>query len=128
MDRYFTVEEANALLPVVKPVLLELRAVAERLTLIREELAKVSPAGRLNGQANRIVQLETEAIEVAQEAEALLRRLYGMGVEVKDPATGLIDFRSRRGGQEVYLCWRLGEGTIAWWHHLEDGVRGRRPL
>lgn len=128
MARYFTVEEANALLPVVEPVLVELRAIAERLAVIRDELAKVSPAGRLNGQANRIVQLETEAMGAAQQAEALLRQLYGMGVEVKDPETGLIDFRSHRGGQEIYLCWRLGEGAIAWWHHLEAGVRGRQPL
>jgi hypothetical protein len=128
MARTFTVEEANALLPVVTPLLLELRAIAERLAVIRDELASVSPASRLNGQANRIVQLETEATGAAQQAEALLRRLYGMGVEVKDPGTGLIDFRSYRDGQEVYLCWRLGEGNIAWWHPLEAGVRGRRPL
>jgi len=64
----------------------------------------------------------------APQAEKLLRRLYGRGVEVKDPLTGLIDFRSLRAGQEVYLCWRLGEGGIAWWHTLDGGVQGRRPL
>jgi hypothetical protein len=47
---------------------------------------------------------------------------------VKDPATGLIDFRSLRGGREVYLCWRLGEGEIAWWHELDAGFQGRQPL
>jgi len=51
-----------------------------------------------------------------------------MGVEVKDPSTGLIDFRSLRGDEEVYLCWRLGEGRIAWWHDLDSGFQGRRPL
>lgn len=128
MARQFTVAEANALLPAVIPLLEELRDLAIRLTEIRDELAKVSPASRLNGQATQALRLETEAMAAAPQAEELLRRLYGRGVEVKDPLTGLIDFRSLRAGQEVYLCWRLGEGGIAWWHTLDGGVQGRRPL
>lgn len=128
MARQFTVAEANALLPAVIPLLEELRDLAIRLTEIRDELAKVSPASRLNGQATQALRLETEAMAAAPQAEELLRRLYGMGVEVKDPLTRLIDFRSLRAGQEVYLCWRLGEGGIAWWHTLDGGVQGRRPL
>jgi hypothetical protein len=128
MARRFTVSEANALLPAIIPLLEELRDVAARLIKIRDELASVSPAGRRNGQANRVLQLETEAADAAPRADALLRELYAMGVEVKDPATGLIDFRSLRGGEEVYLCWRLGEGRIAWWHDLDSGFQGRRPI
>jgi hypothetical protein len=128
MARQFTVAEANELLPAVIPLLEDLRDLAARLTKIRDELATVTPAGRRNGQANRVLQLETEAAAAAPRAEALLRQLYVMGVEVKDPSTGLIDFRSLRGGEEIYLCWRLGEGQIAWWHDLESGFQGRRPL
>jgi hypothetical protein len=128
MARQFTVAEANELLPAVIPLLEDLRDLAARLTKIRDELATVTPAGRRNGQANRVLQLETEAAAAAPRAEALLRQLYVMGVEVKDPSTGLIDFRSLRGGKEIYLCWRLGEGQIAWWHDLESGFQGRRPL
>lgn len=128
MARRFTVAEANELLPSIIPVLEELRDLAARLRKIRDELAGVSPAGRRNGQANRVLQLETEAAAAAPRADELLRQLYAMGVEVKDPSTGLIDFRSLRGGEEVYLCWRLGEGRIAWWHDLESGFQGRRPL
>ena len=128
MARQFTVAEANELLPAIIPLLEDLRDLAARLTKIRDELATVTPAGRRNGQANRVLQLETEAAAAAPRAEALLRQLYVMGVEVKDPSTGLIDFRSLRGGKEIYLCWRLGEGQIAWWHDLESGFQGRRPL
>jgi hypothetical protein len=106
----------------------ELREIAERFTEIRDELAAVTPAGRLNGMASRAVQLETEATTATLRAESLLRSLYDLGVEVKDPLTGLIDFRSWRGGQDVYLCWRLGEQQIAWWHDLDSGIRGRRRL
>jgi hypothetical protein len=128
MARQFTVAEANELLPAIIPLLEDLRDLAARLTKIRDELATVTPAGRRNGQANRVLQLETEAAAAAPRAEALLRQLYVMCVEVKDPSTGLIDFRSLRGGEEIYLCWRLGEGQIAWWHDLESGFQGRRPL
>jgi len=66
---------------------------------------------------------------VAREIEALLRELAELGVEVKDMDSGLIDFRTERDGEEVYLCWRLGEGDrIAWWHTLEGGFRSRRPI
>jgi len=94
MPRRFTVEEANALLPTIIPMLEELREIAERFTEIRDELAAVTPAGRLNGMASRAVQLETEATTATLRAESLLRSLYDLGVEVKDPLTGLIDFRS----------------------------------
>lgn len=128
MARRFTVDEANALLPVVIPRLEELRRLAERLTIIQRELAEITPAGARNGQADRLLTLETEAADIAGRAETLLRALLELGVEVKEPLTGLIDFRSLREGREVYLCWRLGEGDIAWWHDLDSGFRGRRPL
>jgi hypothetical protein len=47
---------------------------------------------------------------------------------VKDIDTGLLDFPSLRGGEEVLLCWRLGEDEVAWWHRPEDGFAGRQPL
>lgn len=128
MPRQFTVEEANTLLPELTPLLTDLRDLARRLTEIHDELATISPAGRLNGMARRVLELETEAVRGAAVADGLLRQVAAMGVEVKDPLTGLVDFRSQRGQQEVYLCWRLGEGRIAWWHHLDAGIQGRRPL
>ena len=50
------------------------------------------------------------------------------GAEVKDLDTGLIDFPALRHGETVLLCWQLGEDEIAWWHTVEDGFAGRRPL
>jgi len=100
----------------------------QRLTEIRDELATVTPAGRLNGMASRALQLETEATAAAPRAESLLRRLFELGVEVKDPLTGLIDFRSVRQGQEVYLCWQLGEDDIRFWHGVQEGFAGRKAI
>jgi hypothetical protein len=100
----FTRAEAEALLPRVRPLVEELKR--RKITYD----ARPSPP-------------------LAREIEALLRELAEIGVEVKDMNTGLVDFRTARDGEEVYLCWRLGEGDrIAWWHTLEGGFAARRPL
>ena len=66
---------------------------------------------------------------VAREIEALLREIAELGVEVKDPDRGLIDFRATLRGRDVYLCWELGEGDrIAYWHDLETGFAGRKII
>jgi hypothetical protein len=100
----FTRAEAEALLPRVRPLVEDLKR--------RKATYDVRPSA-----------------PVAQEIEALLREVGELGVEVKEMSTGLIDFRSHRDGEEVYLCWRLGEGDrIGWWHTLEGGFLARRPL
>ena len=66
---------------------------------------------------------------VAHEIEALIRDITQLGVEVKDPDRGLIDFPTTMRGREVYLCWQLGEGDrIAFWHELESGFAGRKII
>jgi hypothetical protein len=60
--------------------------------------------------------------------QARLRELDELGVELKDPRTGLVDFRSERDGQIVYLCWKLDEPSVGWWHTLDSGFAGRRQL
>ena len=73
--------------------------------------------------------------EKRRRAEALveqinvrLARINGWGVELKGIDEGLIDFPSRRDERVVYLCWRLGEDSIAWWHEIDVGFAGRQPL
>jgi len=57
-----------------------------------------------------------------------LDRLFGAGIILRDAETGLIDFPSERDGQEIFLCWRLGEERVGFWHGPESGFTGRRPL
>lgn len=128
MPRYYTVVEANALLPALIPKLEELRDAAQQLAAVQQELARISPAGRRNGQADQALRLEAALRGLTRRADALLREFRQLDVEVKDPLTGLIDFLALRQGRDVYLCWRLGEGQIAWWHDLDAGFRGRQPL
>ena len=66
------------------------------------------------------------------EALAVLRRevegLNAKGIVLRDPESGLVDFPAKREGREVFLCWRLGEDRVAFWHGPESGFAGRRPL
>ena len=64
----------------------------------------------------------------AAEVNGLAEQVHDMGCELKGIEEGLIDFRAEMDGREVYLCWKLGEDTIAWCHELDTGFGGRRAL
>lgn len=129
--RYFTLSEANELLPEVRPLaesLVEhrrgMREAAERRARLTARIA--GNGGDLDPQEPGELdeQFERESQAVAQAAASLQQ----LGVLVKDLDTGLVDFPARHGGEDVLLCWQLGEDEIAWWHRVEDGFAGRRPL
>ncbi len=122
-ERHFTLEQANALLPRVEPMLLELREARARLTdaEAHEALAGAAP-GNGGGGPGRVVG------EGFLELRRLLGAIQGLGIVVRDIERGLIDFPAIREDREVYLCWHLGEDEIAYWHDLETGFGGRQPL
>jgi hypothetical protein len=129
--RIFTPEEANRALADVRP--LAERMVEHRRALssahARRAEALSSIAG--NGGGMSPSELAELAQAVEQESAAVaecVRRIQRLGAQVKDLDTGLVDFPARRGEEEVLLCWRLGETEVAFWHGLEDGFAGRRPL
>jgi hypothetical protein len=62
------------------------------------------------------------------EINALIERVKAMGAEVKDLDLGLIDFRAQKDGRVVYLCWKLGEERVEWWHELNTGYASRERL
>lgn len=129
--RHFTPEEANAELDEVRPLVEQMverrRAHAEALER-QEELE-----GRIRGNGGGIP--PATLADAAAEIERLERELSGLvdeivehGAEVKDIDEGLIDFPALRRGETVLLCWKLGEDEIRYWHRVEDGFAGRRPL
>lgn len=128
MERLFTRAEAEALLPLLRELLTELRDKALRLEAIRGRLADLPETARHNGYAAEAARLEREAAGLMAAAGALIERVQGLGVEIKDIVTGLVDFRTLHEGRTVYLCWRLGEPSIGFWHELDTGFAGRRPL
>jgi hypothetical protein len=126
--RLFTVDEANAALAIVIPMLEELRTAKIRLDQVSVALNRLSPAMRSNGHRENAVQLELELNGLAEKLSRGIDRIAAMGIEVKDLNEGLIDFPSQRGDRIVYLCWRLGEDRIRYWHEIDAGFAGRKPI
>ena len=129
--RHFTPEEANAALAEVRPLveqLVERRREHVAALERQEELER-----KIHGNGGGIPPAELAA--ATAEVDAVARRLARLvdeigrhGAQVKDVDTGLIDFPALHRGETVLLCWRLGESEIAYWHRVEDGFAGRRPL
>ena len=129
--RHFTPEEANAALTQVRP-LVE-RMVEHRRAHIEALERQEELEGHIRGNGGGIppAQLAETAAEVERHARELARAvddIVELGVEVKDVDEGLVDFPALRRGETVLLCWKLGEDGIAYWHSVEAGFAGRRPL
>ena len=120
--RYYTPELANRSLPLVRVIANDVRATAVEMreTWSRLRSSRLEEPQKQQLQA-RVQTLEERFLELGKELDQL-------GVELKDPFQGLLDFRARRGDGEVYLCWRIGEERVGFWHDLEDGFRGRQPI
>lgn len=128
--RFFTVDEANALLPEIEPLVRRLQRLGQELSEVRSRLSAWQWKARANGHIG-LADLEADtrlARQLTEEVQALVERIQAFGCEVKDLEMGLVDFPALRKGRPVYLCWRLGEPRVAYWHELETGFAGRRPI
>jgi len=128
---YFTPEEANAALAEVRPLVEQM--VERRRELVAAQERQERVAARIGGNGGGIEPSELAAIEEEVRAAAdgiaeCIDSIQQLGAQVKDLDAGLIDFPALRRGEEVLLCWHLGEDEIRYWHGLEDGFAGRRPL
>jgi hypothetical protein len=126
--RLFTPAEARALLPELLPMLHQLKASRQRVMELRARLERLTPTMRQNGHAAQAAELEQGLIAAVQRLTRLLETLTELGVLVKDMEHGLIDFPSLRDGRIVLLCGRMDEPTVAFWHEVDSGFGGRRPL
>jgi hypothetical protein len=129
--RSFTPAEANSALEAVRPAAERLAALRERLRELEGEQGSLlgAVAGNGGGSTGRdLASARGELESLARAAGACLERLDELGVVVKDPDAGLVDFPSQRAGEEVELCWRLGEARVAWWHRPGEGFAGRKPV
>lgn len=124
--KVFTVQEATALLAEVAP---KLRTIREHYAVIgqfRETARAAAEASEFGGGG---MAGGTVYVRRLYELGRLTTELHEMGVQLKDYTRGLIDFPTMREGRVVLLCWQLGEAErIEWWHEVEDGFAGRKPL
>jgi len=124
--KLFSPEKANALIPVLSPILDELwdkrRELAIKLLeadpAVRGDRAERTPDRR---HGRRFTELKAEVVK-------LINRLEAHGCVVKDLDLGLLDFPALREGRPVYLCWKAGEATLSHWHGTDEGFTDRKPL
>lgn len=128
--RLFTVAEANALIPRLEESFDRLRRVRDEAQPSRERLSRLEEKTRSNGadHTREARQLRSRVESLIGEMNAILQEITALGCEVKDVDQGLVDFPHRREGRIVYLCWKLGEDRIRFWHELSTGFAGRQPL
>ncbi len=120
-ERLFTVEEANAML-------VDLRGRLERIREARHAvIAGAQQVGRSAG-GNGGGAESAASIDANRAIREELEQVLAEGIVVRDPESGLVDFPSERDGEPVFLCWRLGEDEVGYWHDRESGFSSRRPL
>ena len=130
-DRVYNIEEANALLPWLrerpKRAAEAARLLEERQTVVR----RLERRARGNGHhdvGGEISAAELAAVEEMRKVRTIIGTVQARGVEVRDVGTGLVDFPGNRDGRKVWLCWRMGEPEVAYWHEEDVGFDARKPL
>ena len=126
-DPVYTVNEARALIPQVRAVLLQLAFERRQADASHEALHRrlASEASSDDAQRDR---LEADTAEFRARVRALLEHLESLGVVVRDLETGLVDLPTIREGEPAWLCWRLDDPDLGWWHSTREGYSSRRPL
>jgi len=123
-SRFFTPQEANELLPLLKPQISAMLGARDELLALQPELQQTLEIAINNGNSR----VSGEALDAMSRLKEIIAGIQALGVEVKDVNRGLIDFPSLRAGEMIYLCWIFGEDRVGYWHRLEDGFAGRQPL
>jgi hypothetical protein len=126
--KYFTATQANAMLPLVKSIVRDITELAVTLRERAERLRPRSPTATDDMYQEERVQIEQQIEQDQDRMRELIQELTELGVELKDPFTGLIDFPCWMNNHEVYLCWRQGEPSVAHWHEIHAGFAGRQKL
>ncbi|WP_420629986.1 DUF2203 domain-containing protein [Candidatus Leptofilum sp.] len=122
--KYFTVEEANALLPTLKPLMAQLLTRRARASRLAQQLGHLLGDYRSNVGSAELSTLTQDFAAI----ERMINQIQGYGVLLKDVNAGLLDFLSERNGRDVYLCWKYGEEKIEYFHELHTGFSGRQQV
>ena len=139
MTRFYDLDEANAAIPEVRTILKSLRDQRAELIRLRDEVLAHANDDETRGEARsdapteakidadvRVLRLRMQG--VIDRMQAGVVRIDELGITLREIETGLIDFAALASGRQIWLCWRLGEGNIEWWHELSDGFDGRQAL
>jgi hypothetical protein len=132
---HFSIADVEAMIPSLERIFTDVLQLRAGMRAVEEKLDRASAKGKHDTQPADDAASSPEI----RQARAVLRGLHetladkidrvrGMGGQIKDVETGLVDFPGRRGGDDILLCWKLGEKQIRFWHTVEGGFASRRPI
>jgi hypothetical protein len=131
MERIFTLAEANAAVDELRPVVARMVEHGRRLAAAQRRQSRLVTHIAGNGGDLQPSDLRELAETIQREADAIAvcaEKINAAGAQIKSLEEGLLDFPSRRHGEDVLLCWKLGEQEIGYWHGADEGFAGRKPL
>jgi hypothetical protein len=133
MEKTFTLEEAQTLLPVLESLIKQAMEGKQAIEAVDKQLQDLSHRIFLHGgilvDIPEVVKVKAERERALQRIKDAVAEIHATGVQVKDLDIGLLDFPCKAQGETVLLCWKYGEGhTIGHWHGLEEGYAGRKPI
>jgi hypothetical protein len=141
MPDFYDFDRANERLPELRESLLSLRALKSEVTALRDRIVELNaPQAVAGGGASVPVgparpEADTETHRLRMRMQGLVDQMIatvaeidGWGIQLREIDSGLVDFPALVSGRQVWLCWRIGEGEVAWWHEVSEGFAGRRRI
>lgn len=123
--RFFSLDEANRMLPLVRRIVEDIVAQYAQIEPDAARLATLSPAQRRGGEGRA---LKAKVDAGMERLDALIAEIHDLGCLFKGFQEGLVDWYSYYADRPVFLCWKLGEPTVGWWHQIDAGFIGRQPI
>jgi len=124
IPHYFSLEQANTVVALIRPQVKEILDIRQAILDRQPEIWPVVERAAGNGGSKKASQVTFEF----QRLDTLVREIMATGAILKDINNGLVDFLALRDGKEIYLCWRYGEGDVAYWHETNAGFSGRKSI
>lgn len=128
MEKYFTLQEANRLLPAVNRELENLQSYKQKIDHKYRQLQKIKGDPAIHADEEFLFSMEAELDFLIFQAQMHMDNIHNTGAQLKDIDMGLIDFPSWKDGEVILLCWKQGEEMISHWHGLQEGFLGRKKI
>lgn len=128
MTRFYGIDEANARLPELRPLLESLQADRDAIAEAQRELLRARTTNGSADHAEEVARREAEIRDTVQRMQRSVAQIEEWSVTLRDIGTGLVDFPALVSGRPVWLCWRLDEEAVGWWHETDAGFDERKPL
>jgi hypothetical protein len=127
---YYDLAAANERVAELRPLLSALRDDRDAIVAIRSRLQQLETGHAADGEESQAgrEQDRDRLTDIVRRMERTVRQIDAWGITLRDIGTGLVDFPALATGRPIWLCWRLGEDEIAFWHELDAGIAGRKPL